>query len=150
MAARFAPVHAFRLLILMALAACRPGPARTAPLSVNCQSVNAITQVTGECERTLATLTAPQTEQIAVRTADVQPYATVDYEVTVESGSVIVIFSDVGQSEVTAQAAPGQPARGQARVRLGLLNQITFGLAPVNGSASGVTYRVKFVCDCLP
>jgi len=130
------------------LSACSLSPAvQTRP---NCASVNALTQVTGECQRRLETVSEPRTEHVAVQTVDLQPYATLEYEVTVESGMVIVIFSDVEASEVTAQAAPGQPARGQARVRLDPLNQINFGLAPADGPAGGVTYRIKFVCDCLP
>ena len=130
------------------LAGC--GPNAGGAGRADCTSTNAITQVTGECTRTLATLNEPRTEHVAVRTSDVQPFATVAYEVSVESGAVIVIFSDIVDSELTAAATPGQPARGQARVRLDPLNQINFGLAPVEGTATGVTYHVTFVCDCLP
>ncbi len=137
------------LLAALALAACASGagPARPQP---DCTSNNALTQVSGECERTLDSLAEPKTEHIAVPTTDIQPYATVEYEVRVQTGSVIVVFSDVEQSELTAQAMPGQPARGQARVRLDPLNQINFGLAPVEGAASGITYHVKYVCECMP
>jgi hypothetical protein len=109
-----------------------------------------LTQVTGECERTIETLAEAETQHIGVQTADLAPFATVDFLVTVDSGTVRVTFTDYRGEAHTAEAAPGEPASGSVRVQLDALNQINFELAPAGGEASGVAYTLSFVCDCMP
>jgi hypothetical protein len=113
-------------------------------------SVALITQVSGECERTIDSLTDAQTERIAVQTVDVVPHATVDYAVTVDRGRVRISFVDSSGDTEAAEASPGDPVSGSVRVQLNPLNQISFELEPVGGEASGVEYHISFVCDCMP
>jgi hypothetical protein len=113
-------------------------------------SVELITQVSGECQRTIDSLTEKTTERIAVQTADVVPFATVDFVVTVDSGQVVVTFRDAQGDPKSAEASPGSPVEGSIRLQLNPLNQITFDLEPVGGEATGVEYQLSFVCDCMP
>jgi len=113
-------------------------------------SVALITQVSGECERTIETLEAVETQHIAVQTVEVAPFATVDFVVRVSEGTVQVTFTDSRGNEETVEATPGNPASGSVRVQLDPFNRINFELAPVDGPASGVEYYLEFVCDCMP
>jgi hypothetical protein len=113
-------------------------------------SVALITQVSGECERTIDSLTDKTTERIAVQTVDVAPFTTVDFQVSVERGQVLVTFRDAQGDAKSAEASPGNPVEGSLRVQLNPLNQITFDLEPVGGEAAGVEYQINFVCDCMP
>jgi hypothetical protein len=109
-----------------------------------------ITQVSGECERSIETLEEAETQRIAVQTVDVSPFATVDFTVRVDEGTVLVTFTNSRGSEETFEAVPGSPASGSVRVQLDPLNQIKFKLTPVGGPVTGVDYQLEFVCDCLP
>ena len=113
-------------------------------------SVALITQVSGECERTIETLEEAEAQHIAVQSADVAPFATVDFVVRVSEGTVQVTFTDSRGNEQTVEATPGNPATGSVRVQLDVFNRINFELAPVDGPASGVEYYLEFVCDCMP
>jgi len=112
--------------------------------------VGQIVQITGECTRTLDTLAELETQHIAIQTADVMPFATVDLTVSVEQGAVTVTIIDSRGNTQTAEAAPGRPGTLSVPVQLDPLNQIKFDLAPVDGPAEGVEYQLNFVCDCLP
>jgi hypothetical protein len=112
--------------------------------------VGLITQVSGECERTIDSLTDKTTERIAVQTVDVVPFATVDFLVSVDRGQVRVTFMDAQGDAKSAEASPGSPAEGSIRLQLNPLNQITFDLEPVGGEAAGVEYEISFICDCMP
>jgi hypothetical protein len=137
------------VLAVFSLAACLPGAVLGE--KARCTgSAERITQVIGECERTIEKLGESDTQTIAVQTMDVAPFATVDFAVAVDSGLVAVTFTDHQGHEQTVHASPGQPATGSVRVRLDPLNQIKFDLAPVEGEATGVRYHIRFVCDCLP
>ncbi len=113
-------------------------------------SVALITQVSGECERTIETLEEAETQHIAVQTVEVAPFTTVDFLVRVAEGTVRVTFTDSRGNEQTVEAVPGSPATGSVRVQLDAFNRINFELAPVDGPASGVEYYLEFVCDCMP
>lgn len=113
-------------------------------------SVALLTQVSGECERTIETLEKAETQRIAVQTAEVAPFATVDFIVRVEAGTVRVTFKNSRGNEETFEASPGSPASGSVRVQLDPLNQINFELAPLDGTATGVAFQLEFVCDCMP
>jgi hypothetical protein len=113
-------------------------------------SVALITQVSGECERSIDSLTEAETQSIAVQTADVVPFATIDFQVTVDQGQVRVTFVDAQGDTKTYDAEPGSPASGNLRVQLNPLNQINFELEPVGGEATGIEYQLNFVCDCMP
>lgn len=130
------------------LAACSGAVLGT---GADCTSSTALlTQVTGECTRTLERLDEAAPQVIAIQTADVAPFATVEFEVTVDGGQVDVTFTDSRGNDATARARPGAAASGQVRIQLDALNQIRFTLTPVDGAATGVTYTLQFVCDCLP
>jgi hypothetical protein len=109
-----------------------------------------LTQVTGECSRTFEELSETANEGLGVQTADVAPFTTVDYEVTVESGRVAVTFTDFHGNKQTDEATPTSPVTGSVRVQLDPLNRINFSLEPLDGPAEGVEYNLKFVCDCMP
>lgn len=135
-------------LTLLALAACA---GTVLGGQAKCSGSPALlTQVTGECERTLSELKEAQTERIAVQTPDLAPFATVEFEVSVASGRVKVTFVDYKGDAQSTEAAPGRPASGSVRVQLDPLNQINFKLEPVDGPAKDVSYRINFVCDCMP
>lgn len=135
-------------LAAVALAACSGAVLGT---GADCTSSTALlTQVTGECTRTLDLLEEAAPQTIAIQTTDVAPFATVEFEVTVADGQVEVTFTDSRGDDVSARARPGTPATGQVRLRLDALNQIRFTLTPVDGAATGVAYTLQFVCDCLP
>ncbi len=109
-----------------------------------------ITQVSGECERTIESLSEAETQRIAVQTTDVVPHATVDFQVSVDRGQVRITFVDSQGDTQSEEAAPGSPASGSVRVQLDPLNQIKFDLEPVGGEAEGVEYHITFLCDCMP
>ena len=136
------------IVAALALSAC---VGNTLSAQAACTSdVAQITQITGECSRTIETLDNADTQHIAIQTSDVMPYATVDIAVTVEKGAVEVSFVDSRGNPQTAQATPGRPATLSLPVQLDPLNQIKFDLAPVDGPAEGVAYQLTFLCDCLP
>jgi hypothetical protein len=136
------------LLALLAMSACA---GTVLGGKANCSgSAALITQVTGECERTIDELTEAETQHIAVQTADLAPFATVDFEVSVDSGRVRVIFVDSRGDEQSSEAWRDHPASGNVRVQLDPLNQINFKLEPVGGPAGEVAYHLSFVCDCMP
>lgn len=136
------------LCLSLALSAC---VGNTVSAQAACTSdVAQITQITGECTRTLDQLEDQETQHIAVQTSDVMPFATVDFTVTVEQGAVDVTFVDSRGNTQTTQATPGHPATGSLPVQLDPLNQIKFDLTPVGGPAQGLAYQLNFVCDCLP
>jgi len=135
-------------LAAAALAACSGAVLGT---GADCTSSTALlTQVTGECTRTLDRLEQAAPQTIAIQTADVAPFATVAFEVTVASGQVDVTFTDSRGDDVTVRARPRAAATGQVRLQLDALNQIRFTLTPVDGAATDVSYTLQFVCDCLP
>jgi hypothetical protein len=136
------------LLLALALSAC-VGNALSGQAACT-SDVAQITQITGDCTRTIETLEESGTQRIAVQTSDVMAYATVDYVVTVEKGTVEISFVDSRGNAKTGQASPGNPASGTVPVQLDGLNQIKFDLAPVGGPAEGVDYQIHFLCDCLP
>jgi hypothetical protein len=109
-----------------------------------------LTQVTGECSRTIEELSETANEGLGVQTADVAPFTTVDYVVTVESGRVAVTFTDFHGNKQTDEATSTSPVTGSVRVQLDPLNRINFSLEPLDGPAEGVEYKLKFVCDCMP
>jgi hypothetical protein len=113
-------------------------------------SVELITQVSGECNRTIETLDEAETQHIAVQTMDVSPFATVDFSVSVDEGAVLVKFTDARGNDKEYEVTPGSPATGSLRVQLDPLSRINFDLEPVNGPATGVEYQLTFVCDCMP
>jgi hypothetical protein len=113
-------------------------------------SVELITQVSGECSRTIETLDEAETQHIAVQTMDVSPFATVDFQVTVDEGTVLVKFTNSRGNAEEFEASPGNPASGSVRVQLDFVGQINFELEPVDGPATGVEYQLEFVCDCMP
>jgi hypothetical protein len=112
--------------------------------------VSQITQITGECTRTIDALEKKETQHIAVQTSDIVPFATVDIQVTVETGTVKVTFKDARGNVQEEEASPDNPATLSVPVQLDGLNQINFDLEPVGGPATGVDYALSFVCECLP
>lgn len=142
-------VRVLGVVPLLALTACTSGMVLGAGAACEGSTV-LLTQVTGECTRTFDELAETAEESIAVQTADVAPYATVDIEVTVESGAVELTFVDFHGNEKTTPVTPASPGAASVRVQLDPLNRITFKLAPVDGPAQGVSYKLKFVCDCMP
>ncbi len=134
---------------LLALTACTSGMVLGG--AANCSgSTVLLTQVTGECTRRIEELSEEDPESIVVQTADAAPFATVAYEVTVETGKVAITFTDFQGNEHSTEAAPRSPATGSVHVQLDLLSRINFKLIPVEGAAEGVDYNIKFVCDCMP
>jgi hypothetical protein len=109
-----------------------------------------LTQVLGECTLGIDELSEASPQTIAVQTSDPAPFATVTYELTVKEGRARITFVEALGEEVAAEATPGSPATGSVRVQLDPLSRITFDLEPVGGPASGVEYKVSFVCDCMP
>jgi hypothetical protein len=136
------------VLTALALSAC-VGNALSGQAACN-SDVAQITQITGDCTRTIETLEEAETQHIAIQTSDVMAFATVDFVVTVEKGLVAVTFVDSRGNTQTKQASPDQPATGSVPVQLDPLNQIKFDLAPVDGPAEGVEYELHFLCDCMP
>ena len=137
------------MLGLLALTACTSGMVLGGQASCSGSTV-LLTQVTGECTRDIDELSEATDESIAVQTADIAPFATVEYELTVETGRVAITLNDFHGNEQTSEAAPGSPATGSVRIQLDPLNRINFKLAPLDGSAEGVRYQLNFVCDCMP
>jgi hypothetical protein len=135
-------------LVLLALTACT-GMVLGGQASCSGSTV-LLTQVTGECTRTIDELAEEDTESLAVQTADIAPFTTVDYEVTVETGRVAVTFTDFRGNKQTVDATRTIPATGSVRLQLDALNRINFSLTPLEGTAEGVEYKVTFVCDCMP
>ncbi len=137
-------------LSLLAVTACT-GSGLVLGGSANCtSSIELITQVSGACTRTLETLEAEDGESIAIQTSDPAPFATVEFELSVEAGQAAIIFTDVHGDKITTEATPGSPATGSVRVQLDPLSRINFKIAPVDGTAEGVEYKLSFVCDCMP
>jgi hypothetical protein len=136
-------------LSLLALTACTSGMVFGSEASCS-GSTALLTQVTGECSRTIEELAETENESIAVSTADVAPFTTVDWQVTVESGTVEVTFTDFRGNATTTQVTRSSPGSGSIRIQLDPLNRINFSLAPLDGPATGVQYKLKFVCDCMP
>jgi hypothetical protein len=137
------------LLGLLALTACTSGMVLGGQASCS-GSTLLLTQVTGECTRDIDELSEVADESIAVQTADIAPFATVEYELTVETGRVAITFTDFHGNEQTTEATPGSPATGSVRLQLDPLNRINFKLAPLDGPAADVSYQLNFVCDCMP
>ncbi len=135
-------------LALLALAACT-GNVLSGRAACTGSTV-LLTQVTGECDRTIDELAKVEAQHIAIQTSEMAPFVTVDFELAVDQGQARILFIDSQGEQQAADAARGQPASGSVRVRLDALNQISFKLEPVGGLASGVTYHLKFVCDCMP
>jgi hypothetical protein len=109
-----------------------------------------LTQVTGECTRSIDKLAEEENESIAIQTAEVAPFTTVEWTLTVESGRVAISFSDFRGDEQTTEVTPENPGSGSVRVQLDPLNRLNFTLAPLDGPAEGVEYKLDFVCDCMP
>lgn len=142
------PLPIALIVAALAVSAC---VGNTLSAQAACTShVAQITQITGDCSRTIETLDKADTQHIAIQTSDVMPFATVDIAVTVEKGTVAVSFVDARGNTQTAQASPGSPAALSLPVQLDPLNQIKFDLTPVDGPAEVVAYQLNFVCDCLP
>jgi hypothetical protein len=140
-------VRVLALLSLLPLAACGGlvlGQAKCAG------STELITQVSGQCTRTFEELKEAENDSIAVQTSDITPYATVNWEAEVEKGRVEVSFTDFHGNEHPTEITPSSPGSGSVRVQLDPLNRIRFTLTPLDGPATNVTYKIDFVCDCLP
>jgi hypothetical protein len=137
------------MVALLALTACTSGMVLGGGASCEGSTV-LLTQVTGKCTRTFDELAEPVDESIAVQTADIAPFTTVDIEVTVESGTVAVTFTDFHGNEQTTEVTARNPGADSIRIQLDPLNRINFKLAPVDGPAEGVHYELNFVCDCMP
>ncbi len=139
------------LLITLAALALSACVGNTLSAQAACSSdVAQIIQITGECTRTIEALDKAETQHLAIQTADVMPFATIDLTVTVDTGTVEVTVVDSRGNTQAAQASPGNPAALSLPVQLDPLNQIKFDLTPVDGPAEGVAYQLNFVCDCLP
>ncbi len=136
-------------LALLTLTACASGMVLGGQAACTGSTV-LLTQVTGECTRSLDELTEVVDESIAIQTADIAPFVTVDYVLTVETGRVAITFTDFHGNEQTTEASRTDPGSGSVRVQLDALNRLQFKLAPVDGTAEGVAYELKFVCDCMP
>ncbi len=137
------------MVALVGLTACTSGMVLGGAASCSGSTLR-LTQVTGQCERTIDKLQKAETQRIAVQTSDAAPFATVDFEVTVETGQVDVTFTDYKGDKHTTSATPDSPASGSVRVQLDPLSQIKFELAPVGEAPTGVKYQLSFVCDCMP
>lgn len=134
---------------LLALTACSSGMVLGNEASCSV-STALLTQVTGECARTIDELTETENESIAVQTPDVAPFTTVDYELTVESGRVAITFTDFRGNAHTTEVTRTSPGGGSVRIQLDPLNRLNYSLTPLDGPAKGVEYKLKFICDCLP
>lgn len=134
---------------LLALTACTTG--MVLGNDAHCTgSTELITQVSGACNRIIEELTEVENESIAVQTSDIAPFATVDWQLTVELGAVTVTFTDFRGNAQTTEVTPTHPGSGSVRVQLDPLNRLNWSITPVGGVATGVDYQLKFICDCLP
>lgn len=136
-------------IALIALAGCSAGMALGTGATCTI-STALLTQVTGDCSRTFDELAETANEGIAVSTADIAPFTSVDWEMTVESGRVAVTFTDFRGNAQTTEVTPASPGSGSMRIQLDPINRINFTLEPLGGPAEGVEYQLKFVCDCMP
>ena len=144
----YRPVRFLALLLLLALTACTSGMAFG---EASCTTSTALlTQVTGECTRSIEELTEADHESLAIQTADVAPFTTVDWQLTVEAGRVEIKFTDFRGTEQVTEVTPSSPGSGSVRLQLDPLNRLNFSLTPLDGPAEGVEYELKFVCDCMP
>lgn len=106
--------------------------------------------VSGRCTRAYEELEQETLERIGINTNDVLPRVSVEYELTVERGTVSIAFETLGGTTVTSTAGPGRPISGQVQMTLNALSQLTFRLVPENGPAANVAYVIKFACECVP
>jgi hypothetical protein len=137
------------LLSLLAVTACNTGAVGFGEAACSTSSA-LLTQVSGECKRSIESLDEVENESVTITTPDVAPFATVDWQATVESGRVEVKFTDFRGNEQLTEVTPDNPGSGSVRVQLDPLNRINFTLTPLDGTAEGVEYELKFVCDCMP